>query len=471
MWPFNWGRKTKGASAGASKGASWGALARHSTESLSARIDSLANNPSNAKHWAGVEALSADAMFDHDHRKRVRDRARHERLNNTYCSSLVTNYVQDVVGTGPRLNILSERSRLTSTIEKDWREWSAEINLPEKMRAFCDAKIVDGESFFIKITNPKITGPVQLDLSLIEAERVRDDVVTSAFVTDPKKIDGVTLDDCGNPVSYRVLKEHPGNTFSFNSDALTYAAEDVIHWFRRIRAEQHRGLSELSSALPLFAYLRRYTLAVIANAETTANFSAVMYTDMPTCNQAHGSPFEIVDVERNAIMTLPEGYKLTQFKPEQPGSSFEMFKREILSEIGRSIGVPVNIMTGDSARHNYSSARMDQQSYRRTIAVDRKELEIVLLRNIFRDWWKEYAAAKQFPKKLGQSISWFWDGFLHVDPKKEAEARKVMLESGLTNLSIEYAQMGYDAEDQIRQRIREKKLVRDLKEELGMGRE
>ena len=64
------------------------------------------------------------------------------------------------------------------------------------------------------------------------------------------------------------------------------AAEAVIHWFRADRPGQHRGLPEITPALPLFAQLRRYTLAVIGAAETAADFAAVLFTDAPADGEA-----------------------------------------------------------------------------------------------------------------------------------------------------------------------------------------
>ena len=43
-------------------------------------------------------------------------------------------------------------------------------------------------------------------------------------------------------------------------------AAAVIHYFRTDRPGQRRGIPEITPALPLFAQLRRYTLAVIAAA-------------------------------------------------------------------------------------------------------------------------------------------------------------------------------------------------------------
>jgi len=63
-------------------------------------------------------------------------------------------------------------------------------------------------------------------------------------------------------------------------------ADAVVHWFRSDRPGQHRGIPEITPALPLFAQLRRYTLAVIAAAETAADFAAVLFTDAPANGEA-----------------------------------------------------------------------------------------------------------------------------------------------------------------------------------------
>jgi capsid protein len=62
----------------------------------------------------------------------------------------------------------------------------------------------------------------------------------------------------------------------------------------------------------------------------------------------------------------------------------------------------------------------------------------------------------------GPTRAWFWDGMEHVDPSKEAKAQETRLKNNTTTLALEYARIGMDWEDAIRQRAREKKLIRDL---------
>jgi capsid protein len=57
---------------------------------------------------------------------------------------------------------------------------------------------------------------------------------------------------------------------------------------------------------------------------------------------------------------------------------------------------------------------------------------------------------------------WFWDGFEHVDPAKEANAQATRLQSLTTTLAAEYAKAGLDWESELRQRAREAALLREL---------
>ena len=79
-------------------------------------------------------------------------------------------------------------------------------------------------------------------------------------------------------------------------------ATTVIHWFRADRPGQARGIPDIMPALPLFAQLRRFTLAVIAAAETAADFAGMLYTDAPANGEADSAePIEPIELEKRAL--------------------------------------------------------------------------------------------------------------------------------------------------------------------------
>jgi capsid protein len=148
--------------------------------------------------------------------------------------------------------------------------------------------------------------------------------------------------------------------------------------------------------------------------------------------------------------------------------------------------IPVNLLIGDSSKHNYASGRLDHQSYYRNIHVEQSLCERIVLRPIFDAWYREACRLRlfipphnAFPlqrtgdqwKRVfptgGGSISaeaacFFWDGVEHVDPMKEAKAAVARIDSRVSNLAIECSKLGRDWEDVLTQAAKEERLIQKL---------
>ncbi|WP_176014463.1 hypothetical protein [Victivallis sp. Marseille-Q1083] len=84
------------------------------------RFDAASTNPDNARHWSSAEFLSADAEASSDVRRILRTRARYEINNNSYARGIVLTLANDSVGTGPRLQLLSDDEPLNRSVETDF---------------------------------------------------------------------------------------------------------------------------------------------------------------------------------------------------------------------------------------------------------------------------------------------------------------------------------------------------------------
>jgi len=436
------------------------------------RFDSAATSDDNRRHWANADALSADAAATPQVRRTLRIRCRYEVANNSYARGIVLTLANDVVGTGPRLQMLTENEAANREVEREFDRWAREVGLAEKLRTMRQARAQDGEAFAILVNNPVLAGPVKLDLRLVEADQVSSPY--RGFI-DANEVDGIRLDAFGNPVAYRVLKDHPGALrWRFREEYFTVPAAHMIHVFRQDRPGQHRGLPEIMPALPLFAQLRRFTLAVISAAEAAADFAGILYTDAPASGEADQvEPMDLVELERNMLLTMPGGWKMGQVKAEQPATTYAEFKKEILNEIARCLNMPFNVAAGNSSGYNYASGRLDHQTYFKSIRVDQAFMAGRVLDRVLAAWLWEYAltvgAVDYIPAQGLERIlpdhQWFWDGVEHVDPSKEAKAQETRLKNLTTTLAHEYARQGKDWEAELRQRAREKALVG----ELGLG--
>lgn len=439
---------------------------------MRARYDAAQTTIENRKHWGAADGLAADAAASSAVRGILRKRSRYEIANNTYARGIVLTLANYVVGTGPSLQIQTADSEFNRSIENAFSDWMLATRFADKLRLMRMSQTESGEVFGLLATNPKIASPVQLDIRVIEADQVSTPL--ELIIKEGNQIvDGIEFDDFGNPQTYHVLKYHPGSTSNARAAALSaytqISADRVLHLFRADRPGQSRGVPEMTSALPLFALLRRYTLAVLGAAEQAALIGGVIYSDAAGVDQsiAEIDPLDPVQLERGSWMTMPAGWKIGQVKAEQPTTMYREFKREILNEISRCVNMPFNIAAGNSSDYNYASGRLDHQMFFRSISVDRSKMVDVVLDPIFEAWLAEASLLYGFIPLISDGMGkiphqWIWDGFEHVDPAKEANAQSMRLKSNSTTLAVEYAKSGLDWESALRQRAREIDLMREL---------
>lgn len=412
---------------------------------LRAKVDAAMTTPRNAEHWALADHLSADAAYDHATRKKVRDRARYEALNNPICRGIVRTHANSVIGTGPRLQVETENEALNAQIETAWKAWAKKIRLTDKLRTMRMAQCVDGETFALLVTSEDYQH-VTLDVRPIECDQVTTPDLAQWNSHD---VDGIELDPHGQPFKYHVLRRHPGDAFS--APTLHYDpvwASSIIHLYRQDRPGQHRALSELTPALGLFAVLRRYTHATLTSAEIAAAFSILLKTNAGAQVQpAELEAFQEIAYHHGGVATLPEGWDMTQLRAENPHTLYNEFKKAIIAEIARCLNMPYNVAAADSSGHSYASGRLDFQIYGTDVEIDQEHYGRECLDRIFAAWLQEAILARALPidAVLAETAhAWQWDPLTDIDPSKTRSAQAQGLQTGLTSLPTEYARAGLD---------------------------
>lgn len=424
---------------------------RRQAKRLQARYDAAQTTDLNSNHWAQADALSPKAANSQAVRSVLRKRSRYEcHESNSLAKGICLTLANDTIGKMPLLQVLTDDPDLNQLIEAEFHRWARTIRLGAKLRTMRLAKVVDGEAFALMVNNDSLDG-VTLDLKLLEADQVANPLAT---ILQPEEVDGIRLDGFDNPDEYFILTNHPGDTF--NTDPISgqwLPARLVFHWFREDRPGQKRGIPEITSALPLFAQLRRYTLAVISAAETAAEFAAVLQSDSAPLDSSEIADIEAmdaIDIERNVMMTLPMGWKIGQIKAEQPTTTYEQFRNAIINEMARCLNMPFNIAAGNSAGYNYSSGRLDHQVYHRALDVERSDLECCILDRLFSQWQSEASLVLDGIPIEAVPIRWAWPAHRHVDPAKEAKAALDLWNAGLLTDDQFWHLEGYDPETQYR---------------------
>ena len=426
-----------------------------------AQYDAALHTRGNAEQWKYSDFLNSDQSLSPEVRRTLRARSGYECENNSWLYVMIVSHAESIIGTGARLQIhgLGEES---NDYEKAFSEWAKSVHLWKTIRTAICTEIRDGEAF-IQLTNrPHNTNPCKLYPLLLDAERICSP--DSATDTDDDfQADGIFFDKYLVPVRYSVAQEHPA---VITSKHYTVDAEYMCHLFRQERPEQHRGAPLIASALPSIAMLRAYTIAMLAKMENSASVAGVLKPD-PSVIDADSladPPFTEFSMPQRSWVTLPSGYSMEQYQLQNPTDSQQSFAMSVKIECARCILATRNVVLGDSSTYNYSSARLDMQSYDRAIAVQRKEIVNVILDKVFKQWWLEMHPNETLPVH-----QWFFEAREYINPAQEANAEKTRMETGTVSYQALCAEHGRDWQSVMRQQYEAEAYRRKLAKEYGFN--
>lgn len=422
---------------------------------LRATYDAARNGNEYKNIWSNADFYDADSANSKTVRHTLISRSRYEIANNGFTDGIIQTYATDIVGVGPNLRMQTGSQQLNQLIEFTWSNWMRAVQLRNKLWTMAHAKPGDGEAFGVIRRNPGVRHPIKLDVQLYEAEQCQTPWLP---YDEPGYIDGVRFDEYGNPIWYEFLLEHPGSNdrVNFDSETEKVPADYVLHWFKKRRPGQHRGIPELASTLNIGAAARRMREAVLAAHETAADFSLICKTQMTPDEADAVAPFTTMDIEKRMMAFMPNGWDPFQLKAEFPATNHEMFVKLLINEQARPLSMPLNKAACNSADYNYASGRLDHQTYYASIDIARADCNEMVLDKLFRAWLPEAVMAFGWfggnPRAIsdgGLTHTWDWPKHQVADVKAEADANATKLQSGQIGLHRIYSDGGTDLEDEI----------------------
>ncbi len=352
-----------------------------------ASSDAARTTQENSKHWTRADSRGPISETSTGDRRTIRNRSRLEARNNPYYAGAIRTIVSDTVGTGPRLQMLTDDQKLNNAIMDLWRVWAIASDWALDCRVLVGVAEVVGECFGVFRDSKRLARlglPITLSWKLLEPDQVAHPagrLLTFGQYGD----DGIETDEDGEVLLYKVLKAHPGDPFfaRFMTLADDVRPENMIHWFEPNRPGQLRGNTPWESALPIFNQLRRFTSATLTAAEVASLLAGVMTNkNLPVDSDTYLGQladqamwYDTVELIRGMLVTLPPGAEVQQFKPEQPTTNYEMFVQAKLKEIGRCRSMPYGKIAGDYSNHNYSSSKAEDAPYWADRDIQRQGLE------------------------------------------------------------------------------------------------
>lgn len=416
---------------------------------VSAKLDVAQTTAENRRHWTNADGLSARAALSPAVRRVVRIRSRYEAENNSWYSGILRTASNHIVGNGPRLQVMTGDPAANQRLEMAWRRWAGRIDFADLLRTAMEAYWRDGEVFMMRAERPSMF-PLSLDVKLIEADQVAMPWQQSQL-QDPFVDDGVRFDPALNELEFYVYDNHPGSAAPVSLlKGNWYPAREVLHLFRAERPGQTRGIPRATPALQTLPIMRRQELATLFSAETAANFAMYLKATGPAVTPASSAAdFAEIELTRNMLTTLPEGWEIGQVEPKQPGPLYEMFQRQALQSFCRCTNMPYTLAAGTGKDANFSSFKGDMKNvWEPEVRVEQNRIEWALVERVW-GWFLEAAVyvpglLSGMPRIEDIDHKWTWPPLPELDAVESAQAAQIRIQSGQSTMTEEHARRGKD---------------------------
>ncbi len=402
------------------------------------------------------------------------------------------------------------------TAEAEFKVWgygpghecdvAREASFGQIMRTALITRIVDGECLLV-IRN-KARGPRRYTtcIELVDTDRLTNPRGYADNMKLPNGntiFGGVEYASDGEPVAYHIRVKHPmqfntmGDNFRwvrimrFTSNG----KPQVVHSFRKHRANQKRGISALAPVIKRVRMNDNYDIAELEAALFDAINAGFVESPYPTADVAAGmapsgqdsnagwslaqqvayrSKNKVGLTGVRMIHGLP-GEKFNWKQPARPAGNYPAFKGAGQHDMAAGLGLSYPQLSEDWADINYSSARTLLNEKWRGFDSMGEEFCDQVCSPIYAAWLEEAVAvgtvkmpggAARFYERraLIAFASWLRPGRGKIDPLKEENASDIAVNAGRSNNAIECANNGLDLYEVLVGKARED-LIR---EKLGM---
>ncbi|MDD4980691.1 MAG: phage portal protein [Candidatus Omnitrophica bacterium] len=438
---------------------------------------------------------------------KLREKSRDLVRNDGIASGAINTIITNIIGTGIKpqsrldmetLKINEEYAdQLQRQIEKIWGRWvpiadaGKRSNYYELEELSERQRFVNGESIIIPLRITNKNRLYSLALQTVESDRLD---TPSDLVSNKDIRKGIEIGEYGEPVAYWIRKIHPGDyTYgrytgnNMRSNYNRYPAErsdgtkNFFHLYHLLRSGQTRGEPFMAPVINLFKDRFDYMEAELVAARVAACFAVFIKKENASEFAVGRSTEDSITEKRQEELSpglleyLEPGEDISAFNPQRPGGSFAPFMVRILRDIASGLNIPYEVLSKDFSQSNYSNLRGALLEARRFFMMQQKFVADKFGQPCLELLIEEAYLKGELPildfytnRESYIKTRWICPGWQWVDPKNEIESSIKAVDNGLSTLAEEVASQGYDWEEVLVQRAREKKKIKELEEKYGI---
>lgn len=387
-----------------------------------------------------------------------RERARKVYQENAIGRGLLQTETDNVVAQGFRLQAKTSSPDFNREIEEAYEEWCDRADVrnlrdaTEHERQVYRSPRRDGDG-----------GVVLMDRG--GASRVQyipgDLICNPDGKVDPHLVDGVEVDDVGQPQAFHILDMDE----SGKREWTRVPAGNFIYLAPVI--DDDLGIRGDSCYSQVFGYLDGldgYIDAVVIAARMAAVFGLIFkedngqqnYDRLSLLNNSQGKKQQAITLENGMVKYVGKSDEVVQVVPQQPMNQTPDFVRMMARLIGVPFDMPLELVMKDMSQVNFASARIGLLGYYRACRSRQKTFRTTYLRRRYR-WWVSREQKRQalglpgaivtkFPPDYWSSrfVSVGWD---YTDPVSEAQGDQLQIDMGIKTPQMVAAERGRDWEE------------------------
>lgn len=415
-------------------------------------------------------------------RMTLMSRARHLVRNDAFARGAVTNNLVSIVGSGLRLQSRVDFQTLKWDEEKalKWqRKTEAEFRMFAESKDFDlsrkfdfydmqnlagFAAFVDGDCFFMMPQVERKGRPYKTAVQLVLADRCENPMGQPTKFGPGGIVGGVELGDYSEPVAYHFCNEAPEDLTQAQRKYTRYPAfgaqtgkRQVFHLMCADWYDQTRGISYLAPVIDLFHTLDKYSDAELTAAVVSAYFTVFVSSksgkQLPPINWDSDEDAGTARTEEGemklgtgAVVEVDADTEITTANPGRPNDKFDPFVQAILKKIAVGLNIPYEMLVMHFSSSYSASKAAILQAWKFYLSR-RNWLAKNFCQPIYERWMDEAVASGRIKapgyfedpslRAAYLGCAWIGEQAGSLDPLKEANAMKVRLETGVTDLDEE----------------------------------
>ena len=386
---------------------------------------------------------------------RIRELAK----NSEFVAGFLENAERNVIG-AEGFTLQSQARECGKQIETLWREYNSRlagaVTLDESQSGYdfdclvLRTLLIDGEVFIHREWDPESRFGWRYEV--VDSLEVDPYYNVEDAGNGDRIIMGVKIDERGREKSFFIRRSE--SDVYMSGDRIEVPASQIIHIYRKIFPDQHRGISMFAPVVANLAQLDGYKDAELVHARIQACTMGVWEWN----GQSTGDMLDEVDEQGEFIREIkpgifpvaPRGYSAKFLQNTSPNSQFASFWKNILRSVANALGFSYNKASGDYEAVNYSSLREATLEDRASFSK---------IQRFFIENWKDYQF-HDFITAIGlngilplmtlaecRGHRFFGRRFPWVDPSKEIAAKEKEFDLLLTDPISELESRGIDPDE------------------------